>query len=278
MELQERLQQKQREAATRALLDAIVEDPRQSISTVMTSLEADDDASFFSEVFKELSLGQIWFATLSAIVEGRIPTSLLQESIGDEDGLQDRLSALVGGMSKEPEGRSNGSVSAVEEAIITSFATSTAGGSSDEEDNEYADASDDVEDELPATGPRKAKGKSKGKGKGKKAKGKGKGKKAKAKDKDKAKKAPPKAKPKAASSDEALDLSDDKMRRAYRKSIMDYLKANKCTDYESGAPAQKVREVVGGSPKQLRDELAQMIGDEMVSYDGVARGTRYFVA
>lgn len=266
MEFQERLQQKQRDAATRALLDAIVEDPTQSISAVMSSLEEDAEASYFSEVFKELSLGQIWVATLRALLQGRISTEALSESVGDDGDLEQMLVTLNSGILRGADARSNGEdVSPLEMGIISAFADSEVGDG--EGENEYADASDDVEDEAPAK-PRKRKAKGKGKGKGKaKAKGKGKSK--------GKKKAPPKAA--AAADGDALDLSDPKIGKAYRKSIMDYLKQNKCLDFDSGAPAQKIREVVGGSPKQLRDELAGLIGDEKITYDGKARGTKYFL-
>jgi len=267
MEFQERLQQKQRDAATRALLDAIVEDPTQSISAVMASLEDDEDASYFSEVFKELSLGQIWIATLTALLEGRITTDALKASLGDDaSDIESKLIQLAAGMGRDNDTSNGRDVTPLEASIIGAFADSTMTGE-DEEENEYADASDDVEDEAPAK-PRRRK--AKGKGKDKKAKAKGKGK---AKGKDK-KKAPPKA---AAVESEALDLSDAKMQKAYRKSIMDYLKANNCLDFDSGAPAQKIREVVSGSPKQLRDELAGLISDEKITYDGKARGTKYFL-
>jgi len=250
MEFQERLQQKQRDAATRALLDAIVEDPTQSISSVMDTLETDTEASYFGEVFKELSLGQIWFATLTALVEGRISSDTLRRSLGDDAPLlAEKLSALVSAMSGGLE----------EDAeVIVRLATPEDSGAHDEDDR-----------------PRKRKGK-----KGKKAKAKADGADADevvTKPKTKKKKAPTKPTIVQSEMDFELDLSDPKIQKSYNKSIMSYLSANGCTDFESGAPAQKIREVVGGSPKQLRDELAALIAEEKITYDGKARGTKYFI-
>jgi hypothetical protein len=254
MEFQQRLQQKQREAATRALLDAIVEDPCQSISSVVETLEADTEASYFSEVFNDLSLGRLFLAMLTGLVEGRVSMDAMRRSLGeDADTLTDKLLGLKSALQHRIENDDDDG-----DQITIDHALSTAPFGSP----------------VPTPPSKPKKNKAKGKGKGKK-KAKVEAAAAEEPKKTKKKKAPPKAGD--AEDQTELDLSDSKVHNTFRKSIVSYLKAGDCLDFESGAPAQKIREAVGGSPKQVRDELASLIEEEQIGYDGKARGTKYFL-
>lgn len=112
---------------------------------------------------------------------------------------------------------------------------------------------DDLEDEETDQPPKKKKKKGKGKGK---------------KDKDKGSKG----------ENGRLSLVDPNDQKAYQSAIVKLLRKNKCVDLETGMSSTEIRKVLGGDPKQFRDNIDACVVAERVHKDGQARGVRYFIS
>ena len=78
-------------------------------------------------------------------------------------------------------------------------------------------------------------------------------------------------------SDEKIDLSTPEKLKAYENSILKALKRGSHVDSKTGISNQELRQIVGGTAKQARKILDELIANGRCKYYGKARGTRYYL-
>jgi hypothetical protein len=243
-----------RQAMVAALLRTVVSNPKRTIGDVLKALEKEKDGAYLPDMFRGVTILQLVQAAAERIRE---------TGVGLDGGEPDDM----------PPAEASGSAG--------DGGASVSNPPNDPDEDPDAGPEDDLEDEPnddPEEGGRvraPKKRKKDKKGKGKKDKKDKKGKKSKGK-KDKGEKED-KDEGAKGKSDGHLNLVDPNDQKAYQSEIVKYLRKSKCIDFESGKSSTQIRKVVGGDPKQFRDNIDPLVKSDRVGKGGEARGVRYFV-
>lgn len=241
MSFTEKLGTNQRNFAEEALLRTICEDPSQTIGEIWESLESDADSEFMWDLFKKLSVGRLVTAAVRFAEAARASKPEAPTASAPEP---------------EPDD------SEVEEDVEDDEFDDDEFDDDEFDDEEVEEEDDEFDDDEEEEDPPKRQRKSKKTSKTKSSK--------------------PKAKAKAKSSKKKdgyiSGISTPDGKKKYQASIIKFLKQQKARSEEKGKRSTEIREVVGGNPKQFRDNINEMIEAGSVEFAGQARGMKYFLA
>lgn len=235
-----------KQATVAALVATVIEDDSRTIGEILDSLEKDQDADFLVQTFKELTIRKLLDAALQ--LDGMKEAAQAAAAAVDED--EDTQAAQAPGDGDEDEREEDDEEIDDDDDFEDEEGDEDAQEEDEEdladdddlsdlEDDDEGDQEEDEEEEPPKRAPKK-RTHTNGKDNGGK-----------------------------------LPLHDPEVRKEYQTNILRFIRKD---EDPQGSPAARIRESVGGTSTQLRENLNELIEANRLSFTGKARGTRYHLA